>query len=148
MRYLTDNGESQPFLAFALLVAISTLTPGLSRQAQVPTTPAGISQLVERRAGRVSCWGVVINLGNSRFKKRIDPREIEIREAKHGHDLTGTMNWKVEQRGKKIVIKFKPGMGDFGTGNRVEIRIKRSAFLEPLHLGNDYFQWVIDTDVL
>jgi hypothetical protein len=96
----------------------------------------------------VSCWGVVINLGNSRFRKNIGRQQIEIREAKHSHDVTGTMSWRVEQRGKRIIIKFKPGMGDFGTGNRVEIRIKTSAFVEPVGSGNDYFQWVIDTDVL
>jgi hypothetical protein len=132
------------FLAFALLVTISNV----NFSAQIPDTPAGISQLVESRGGRISCWGVVIKLGTSRFKENISPRQIEVREAKHGHDLVSTMIWRVEQSGRRLIIEFRPGMGDFGSGNRVEVRINRSALEEPIGSANEYFQWGIDTDVL
>src|SRR4030095_3401027 len=145
---MIDKRMFQLFLTLVLLVTITNLTLSQPRQAHIPGTPAGISQLVENRAGRVSCWGVVINLGGSRFKKNIDPQQIEIREAKHGHDLRSIMSWRGGQLGKKLIIKFKPGMGDFGTGNRVEIRIDRSSLVKPAGSANEYFQWVIDTDVL
>ena len=138
----------QLFLALALLVTIPNLTPSLQRQARLAKTSAGISQLVENRAGHSSCWGVIIHLGSSRFKKKISPEQIEIIEGKHGHDLKDTMIWSVQQAGKRLTIKFKLGMGEFGSGNRVEVRIRRSALVEPISSGNDYFEWVIDTDVL
>jgi hypothetical protein len=53
---------------------------------RVPQSVAGITQLVENRGGRVSCWGVTIQLGNSRFRETIRPDQMMIREARHGHD--------------------------------------------------------------
>ena len=129
------------------LVTLPSLNFGQSQRARPPNSSAGISQLVENRAARVSCWGLIINLENSRFKKIINQEQLEIREAKHNRDLRETMTWRVQQTGKTLIIKFKPGKGDFGTGNRVEIRIYRSAFVEPIKSGNDYLQWVIDTDM-
>ena len=130
------------------LVAAFAPASGKSRPSHVPPTPAGIAQLVENRGGRVSCWGVVIRLGKSRFADVISPEQIVIREAKHGHDLRGVMSWRVEQSGKRLVIKFKPGMGDFGSGNSVEVLVDRSAFLGGVNSGNDRFEWSINTDVL
>ena len=113
-----------------------------------PDNPGGIFQLVNERNGRVSCWGVVIQLGNMTFKKNIMRDQIEISEGKHGHDLRDIMTWKVAQTGKRLKIEFKAGMGDFGSGNRVEVRIDRSAFKEPMESGNKRFIWSIDTDTL
>jgi hypothetical protein len=130
------------------LVAVSALASGKSRPSRVPPTPAGINQLVENRGGHVSCWGVVIRLGNSRFNDVINPEQIVIREAKHGHDLRDIMSWRVEKNGKRLVIKFKPGMGDFGGGNSVEVQVDRSAFAGDVECASNRFEWSINTDVL
>jgi hypothetical protein len=58
------------------------------------------------------------------------------------------MNWSVDRNGKKLVIKFKPGMGDFGTGNTVEVQIDRSAFRLPVPSPDNRFDWLIGTDPL
>jgi hypothetical protein len=130
------------------LAATFATASGKSRPRHVPPTPAGIAQLVENRGGRVSCWGVVIRLGNSRFNGVIVPEQIVIREAKHGHDLREVMSWRVEQNGKRLVIKFKPGMGDFGSGNSVEVLVDRSAFSGGVNSQNERFEWSINTDIL
>lgn len=129
-------------LSFTILSASS-----MAQSNRAPLSAAGITQLVENRGGRVSCWGVVIQLGNSRFRQTINPNQIVIREAKHDHDLRSTMTWYVGQNGKRLVIKFKPGMGDFGSGNRVEVQVDRSAFVGQIESSNDRYDWSIDTDV-
>jgi hypothetical protein len=111
-------------------------------------SPAGISQLVENREGRISCWGVIIQLGNARFRETMNPNQIIVREAKHGRDIRELMTWSVDRNGRRLVIRFKPGMGDFGSGNSVEIQIERSAFRKMGSSGNNHFRWSIDTDVL
>ena len=133
-------------MIFISLTAASAL--GIPQSQRMPRSPAGITQVVEDRAGRVSCWGVVIQLGNLRFRETVNPDQLVIREAKHGHDLRGSMTWRVEQGGRRLVIKFKPGMGDFGSGNRVEVQIDRSALVGRIESANNRFVWIIDTDVL
>jgi len=134
-------------LLFCLAAAFAPAS-GKSRPNRLPPMPAGINQLVEKRGGRVSCWGVVIRLGNSRFSDVIRPEQILIREAKHGHDLRNVMSWRVGQNGKRLVIRFKPGMGDFGSGNRVEVLIDRSALSGGVESQNGRLEWSIETDVL
>lgn len=134
--------------AFLVFVLINPHVAGAPQRIHVPNQPAGISQLIENREGRVSCWGVVIQLGNLRFKSRVSPHQIIIREAKHGHDLKETMTWRVTQDGRRLVIKFKPKMGDFGSGNSVEIQIDRTAFDSSIDSPNNRFEWLISTDVL
>jgi hypothetical protein len=107
----------------------------------------GIYQLIEVRNGRKSCWGVVIQLGELRFKKRITADQLTIREAKHGHDLRGIMLWRVSRGGKQLIIKFKKGAGDFGSGNAVEVRVDRAAFDSPVPSPNTRFEWSIPTDI-
>ena len=121
--------------------------PSLSRPSRAPHSPAGIYQLIENRGGRVSCWGVVIRLAGSRFREVIRPEQIMIREAKHGHDLRGIMSWRVGQNGKRLVIKFESGMGDFGSGNRVEVLVDRSALFGAAESRNNRLEWSINTDV-
>jgi hypothetical protein len=130
-------------LLCAMLVQVSGV-----QSRRVPHDPAGISQLVENRKGQVSCWGVRIQLGKLRFRHNISPNQIIIREAKHGHDLRETMTWSVDENASQLSIRFKPGMGDFGTGNTVEVQIERSAFIGPISSGNNHFRWTMDTDVL
>jgi hypothetical protein len=55
------------------------------------------------------------------------------------------MIWSVDRSGKQLVIKFKPGMGDFGTG---DIVIDRSAFSSPPRSPDNRFDWSIGTDLL
>jgi hypothetical protein len=121
---------------------------GLPRQSRVPREPAGISQLVENRGGLVSCWGVVIRLGNSRFRKVIGHEQIVIRDAKQGRDLRELMTWRVGRNGRRLVIKFKPGVGDFGSGNGVEVQVARSALAGDVESPNERFEWSLSTDVL
>jgi hypothetical protein len=109
---------------------------------------AGIFQLIESRSGRQSCWGVIIQLSKARFRRVVRADQIVIREGKHGHGLKGIMKWSVDRIGRKLVIKFKPGMGDFGTGNTVEVQIDRSAFLLPMPSPDNRFDWSISTDLL
>jgi hypothetical protein len=91
---------------------------------------------------------VIIRLRKTRLKKEITAAQIKITEAKHGHDLREIMDWRVNQDGKQIVIRFKPGKGGFGSGNSVEIEIDRSAFARLANSGNLRFRWVIETDVM
>jgi hypothetical protein len=134
-------------LSFLCLRVVCAPTLSLSRPNRVPHSPAGIYRLVENRGGRVSCWGVVIRLSDSRFRGVIRPDQIVIREAKHGHDLRGVMSWRVGRGEKQLVIKFKPGMGDFGSGNRVEVLIERSALSGRVESQKGRLEWSIDTDV-
>jgi hypothetical protein len=71
-----------------------------------------------------------------------------IREAKHGHDLRGMMSWHVGQSGKRLVIKFRPGMGDFGSGDSVEVVVDRSALSGGAEAQSNRLEWSINTDVL
>jgi hypothetical protein len=105
---------------------------------------AGISQLIEERNGRVSCSGVVIQLARLTFPETIPPSAIEITEAKHNRSLNNLMQWEVDATRKRLTIRFRPGMGDFGTGNRIEVRIKRDA----LNAGKGMLAWVLETDPL
>jgi hypothetical protein len=131
-----------------VLIAMLARASGFPQTKRVPRDPAGISQLVENRDGQVSCWGVTIQLGKLRFRDNISPSQIIIREAKHGHDLREMMTWVVEQNANRLVIRFKPGMGDFGSGNAVEVQIERTAFIGPTSSENNHFRWSINTDVL
>ena len=70
-------------ICIALLTCITTGRSELvaSERNRVPKDAAGIFQLVEKRNGRVSCWGVVIQLGEMRFKRRIRVDKIMTGEA-------------------------------------------------------------------
>ena len=135
-------------LLLICLTFTATAASHVSLQSRAPRTSAGIHRLIENRDGRVSCWGVVIRLGRSRFRGVIRPEQIVISEGKHGHDLREIMSWHVGQNGRQLVIKFKPGTGDFGSGNRVEVQVDRSAFrVVDAPSPNKRFEWSIDTDV-
>ena len=116
-------------LLILFLQSVANISSAVTNSDRVPRRQGGISQLVEKRSGRVSCWGVVIHIGNVRFRRNIKRDQILISEAKHGHDLRGIMTWRVDQNGRRLVVKFKPGMGDFGSGNTVEVRVARSALV-------------------
>ena len=89
------------------------------------------SCLTEIRGGKKSCWGIVIDFDHAQFKNRISADQIKVFEAKHGTNLINLMTWRVSRDGKRLTIKFKPGTGDFGTGNRAEITLYKTAFAVP-----------------
>jgi hypothetical protein len=86
---------------------------------------------------------VIIQLARFRFPATIDQSAIEITEAKHNQLLNSLMEWKVDSTRKRLTIRFRPGMGDFGTGNRIQVRVMPRG-LEPPSTGP--LMWVIGTD--
>lgn len=135
-------------LLCSLFLRCDCLAAGPSLRTDGAKRRAGIVQLIEKRSGRESCWGVIIQLSKSRFRRVIRPDQIVIREGKYGRDLRGIMIWSVDRSGKQLVLKFKAGMGDFGTGNLVEVQIDRSAFSSPPRSPDNRFDWSIGTDLL
>lgn len=128
-----------------LMGHLALSTPQHIRAEQVS---AGISQLVENRDGHKSCRGLVIQLGKLRFRKTIRPEQIIISEAKHSRDLKDIMTWRVEQGGKRLIVKFKSGMGGFGSGNVVGVFVDRTAFVNPDEATPNQLRWTITTDIL
>ncbi|HLX12780.1 MAG TPA: hypothetical protein VKS81_08200 [Bacteroidota bacterium] len=63
-----------------------------------------------------------------KFNRTIGIDELDIRDGKYVRDMKPILIWEVSKNGKSLVIKFKPGMGDFGSGNDVTVRINGSAF--------------------
>ena len=110
-------------IAFLLLSGISIAKPKPNH--------AVIHQIVETRKGHRSCWGVVIYLGKSSFNKSIAADQLSVVEAKHNHELKNMMTWHVDKSNRKLFITLKKGSGDFGSGNRVTVKLKGSAFAEP-----------------
>ena len=104
------------------------------------------SCLTEIRGGKKSCWGIVIDFEDAQFKKRISPEQLKVFEAKHGTNLLNLMTWRVSRDGRRLTIKFKPGTGDFGTGNRAEITLYKTAFNVPPKDFPDYAIFVWGTD--
>jgi hypothetical protein len=111
-------------------------------------TQAGIYQLVGVRQGRKSCWGVFIRLREMRFRRNIRSEHIRITEAKHGHELKELMRWRVSPDARLLLIEFKPGKGDFGSGNEVTVEIDRAAFAFAGDSSDRIFRWSIATDLI
>jgi len=111
-----------------------------------PRRHAGIEHFVEVRGGRESVWGVNIHLDRLSFRPQVKPNEIKIVDGKRGRDLKPLMTWSVSRDRKTLGIRFKPGMGDFGTGNAVTVHIEKSA-LEGYSGVNNRFEWSMLTDV-
>jgi hypothetical protein len=142
-------------LALLLLLLFPTLSPS-PRSFRVgaavgdlrnPTWQLRTSCLTEIRHGKKSCWGVVIDFDDARFKTRISSRQLKIYESKHGSSLVRLMTWHVSRDGKQLIIKFKPGMGDFGTGNRAEVTLYESVFATPPKHFPSYVIFVQNTDL-
>ena len=139
------NGLMAFVLAFGVAQQTSAARPLKGR---LDYWPAGIFQIIEKRAGRSSCWGMVIQLRGMRFRRFVATDQIRIIEGKYGRDLSALMSLRVTPDRKRLIIRFKPGQGDFGTGNVVEVEIERSAFVEPIRSVNQKFSWSINTDIL
>jgi len=114
--------------------------------ATAPARPAGISQFVETRDGRLSVWGFDIQLERLSFQPEIASDHIAIQDGKRGRDLRSIMEWSVSEDRKCLRIRFKPGMGDFGTGNGVTVHLDRSAILGYSGV-NNRFEWQVLTDI-
>ncbi|MDQ3755356.1 MAG: hypothetical protein M3371_11575 [Acidobacteriota bacterium] len=137
-------------LGFVLGCTLLILAPSGDRAGvrdNRPVSSTGISRLVERRDGRLSCWGVVIQLDQLKLRPVIKPEQISAVEAKHGHELQEMMTWRGERGERQLVIKFKPGMGDFGSENSVDIRLSRTAFVGKARVPVDGVVWRIGTDI-
>ena len=105
------------------------------------------SCLIENRAGKKSCWGIVIKFDNAVFKKRIQPNQLKVFEAKHGANLLNLMTWRTSPDRKQLTIEFKPGTGDFGTGNKAAITLYKTAFTLPPKNFPEYMVIVQGTDI-
>jgi hypothetical protein len=88
---------------------------------------------------------VVIQLSQLTFPSKLDPSAIDISEAKHNRNVKDLMEWSVDPERKRLTIQFRPGAGDFGSGNRVEVKIRREVF-QPGSQGA--LIWVVETDPL
>jgi hypothetical protein len=105
------------------------------------------SCVTEIRGGKKSCWGVIVKFDDALFNKRVRRNQLKIFESKHGANLLNLMTWRTSRDGKQLTIKFKPGMGDFGTGNPAEITLYKSAFSLPPKDFPDYLVIVQPTDI-
>lgn len=142
MRNLSAGYNS---LIIACVLASSLLTVAQSQLAMHNGAVGGVSQIVETRNGRTLCRGVMIQLRELTLKDTIESAQLAITEAKHGSDLKRTMTWSIEDQGKRLVVKFEPGKGDFGSDNYITVAIRGSAFVtEPQHT----YVFEISTDVL
>jgi hypothetical protein len=105
------------------------------------------SCLIEIRAGKKSCWGIVIKSDDAVFKKRVQPNQLKVFEAKHGANLLNLMTWRTSRDRKQLTIEFKAGTGDFGTGNKAEITLYKKAFTLPPKDFPEYMVIVQRTDI-
>jgi hypothetical protein len=105
------------------------------------------SCLTEIRAGKQSCWGIVIKFDDAVFRKRVQPNQLRVFEAKHGANLLNLMTWRTSRDRKQLTIKFKPGTGDFGTGNKAGITLYKTAFTLPPKNFPEYIVIVQRTDI-
>lgn len=110
----------------------------------VQSQPAGIFQFVENRNGRVSVWGIDIQLRRLSFNPQIMPNQIKIIDHKYNRDLKDIMTWSVAKDKKSLHIRFRPGMGDFGSGNAVTVYVDSSAIVGQKEQS---FEWTIPTDI-
>ena len=141
----------QVILAFTLMV-LASFSVAKSEKRPIselrnPTWLVRTSCLTEIRGGKKSCWGIVIEFDDAQFKPRISSRQLKIFEAKHGSSLLRLMTWQVSAGGRRLTIKFRPGTGDFGTGNRAEITLYKTAFIVPPKDFPDYSVFVQETDL-
>jgi hypothetical protein len=134
-------------ILFANIALAQTRTLPVS-DLRAPTWRLRTSCLTETRDGKKSCWGVVLHFEDARFKPKISPYQLKIYEAKHGTSLLRLMTWRVSRDRKELVIKFKRGRGDFGTGNQAEITLYKTVFTTPPKDFPDYAIFVQNTDVL
>ena len=107
---------------------------------------AGISQVVEIRDGRKSVWGIDVRLGRLSFQDEVRRDQIKVIDGKHGRDVADIMAWHVSADRKLLRIMFKPGCGDFGSGNGATVHVDATAIKGDTG-GNNRLEWSIGTDL-
>jgi hypothetical protein len=138
----------QQLIVVITLIVFAHISVAKSQSRPVsPTRLIRTSCLAETRGGKKSCWGIVIDFGDSQLKPTISPKQLKIYEAKHGTSLLKLMTWRISRDGKRLIIKFKPGSGDFGSGNRAEITLYKTAFIAPPKGFPEYAIFVQGTDL-
>jgi hypothetical protein len=132
-----------------LILLLLVLLPAVTMAVAADRSRQGgrISQVVEAREGRLSCWAVTIELDQTKFNPNITSEQISVTDSKYGRDLKDMMMWEVDRSGKVLTIRFKPGRGDFGTGNGVNISVHAAAFAHPPAVVG-VVTWSIATDPL
>ncbi len=100
-------------------------------------TPAGAAKevrikyglpIIETRNGKRSVWGISLQLSTP-LKQPVTPETISIVESKHSRELRRLMDLRLKQHGQQLDVMFKPGKGDFGSGNTVHISIRIGVLL-------------------
>ena len=86
-----------------------------------------IKPIVEIRNEKRSIWGVEITLASCRLKNIDALSLITVIERKHSHDITNMLQMTSSQNLSILIIRFKNGMGDFGSGNTIDITIPENA---------------------
>lgn len=137
----------KPSFVFAAVIIVFANLSVTVGQPDTVSISASTRCLIETRSGKKSCWGIVINFEEAKFKKRIAPEHLKVLEAKHGHNLTSLMTWHISHDRKRLTIKFKFGAGDFGTGNNAEITLYKAAFAVPPKSLSDSVIFVQKTDI-
>jgi hypothetical protein len=130
-----------------LLLTVFVNASVASGQLDPPRYKLRTSCLTEIRGAKNSCWGVTIKFDDALFKKRIKRNQLKIFESKHGANLLNLMTWHTSRDRKQLTIKFKPGTGDFGTGNQAEITLYKTAFSLPPKNFPEYMVIVQRTDI-
>jgi hypothetical protein len=130
-------------LLFTVFVNVSVASGQLGPPRYKLTT----SCLTEIRGGKQSCWGIIVKFDDALFNKRVKRNQLKIFESKHGANLLNLMMWRTSRDRKQLTIKFKPGTGDFGTGNQAEITLYKTAFSLPPKNFPEYLIIVQRTDI-
>jgi hypothetical protein len=157
-------------LIIALAATALLCLTGCSRFYPEPEPAPGVFQLIENRDGRIACWGVMIQLRSLTVKERLvpvdeemvdvrtgqirrvarreylSPDEIQVQDLRTGRDLAGSLVWSVEPSRKRILIRLKPGMGEFIRGSGIRVKIARSAFENPPLSPEPFLEWTLMTD--
>jgi len=132
----------------AIAVAVSLLVACSSDSAdKQPANRREISCLIEKRGQITACWGVIIRPEKGRFNLTISPDQLSVVDSKYAGELSGFMEWKISSDGAQLTIRFKPGLGGFGSGNAVKVTISKAAFREPPPGLVYSAEWYTETDL-
>lgn len=144
---MTNKVNVKPRVILILLLAVHMTAAEAWAQLGPPKYLLTTSCVTETRAGKKSCWGIAIKFDDAQFNKRVHRDQFKVFESKHGANLLNLMTWRTSRDGKQLTIKFKPGKGDFGTGNQAEITLFKTAFSLPPKDFPEYVVIVQRTDI-
>lgn len=130
---------------FKIIILLSSLTIFYPLYAKQPETR--IEKLIEVRGGNTSVWGIRMELGKYSIRKNIALSEVRVIEAKHSRDISKLMEIFTNDDRNILIIRFKPGMGDFGSGNSVKITIPKKLIKKTTELPSDGLVFYLGTDI-